>query len=64
MGIDRVLLDPVTEALKTIGFIPLQEFERIEWDGPSLVMTKPLAINRLGERPAPTTIPRPDSTDA
>ncbi len=25
------------------GFLPLQEFERIDWDGPSLVMVRPLA---------------------
>ncbi|UXM91600.1 GNAT family N-acetyltransferase [Paenarthrobacter sp. JL.01a] len=24
------------------GFLPLQEFERIDWDGPSLVLVKPL----------------------
>ena len=25
------------------GFLPLQEFERIDWDGPSIVMVRPLA---------------------
>jgi predicted N-acetyltransferase YhbS len=25
------------------GFLPLQEFDRIDWDGPTLVLVKPLA---------------------
>ena len=27
---------------RRLGFVPLQEFDRIDWDGPTLVMVKPL----------------------
>jgi GNAT superfamily N-acetyltransferase len=27
------------------GFLPIQEFDRIDWDGPTLVMVKPLIQN-------------------
>ena len=31
------------------GFLPLQEFDRIDWDGPSLVLVKPLDQDRHNE---------------
>lgn len=29
------------------GFLPLEEFDRLDWDGPTLVMVKPLTIARI-----------------
>jgi GNAT superfamily N-acetyltransferase len=29
-----------------MGFLPLQEFDRIDWDGPTLVLVKPLSLSR------------------
>ena len=30
------------------GFLPLQEFNRIDWDGPTLVLVKPLGTRQTG----------------